>query len=247
MIIIPMAGLSSRFKNAGYTKPKYMLEAHGRTLFSHSINSFQKYFDSESFLFIALDVNHTSDFIKSECLKLGIKNFNIVILDSPTKGQAQTVYEGLTIAKVALDEPLLIFNIDTFRPNFTYPDYLDMDCIDGYLETFIGEGKNWSNILPKEEKDHSVALTAEKKEISKYCCTGLYFWRYAKDFILVFNEYQQRPLSEIDAGEYYIAPMYNHIISKGADIRYSVISHKDVIFCGIPSEYEEFITTGQNI
>ncbi|EOA0230274.1 capsular biosynthesis protein, partial [Escherichia coli] len=36
MIVIPMAGLSSRFKKAGYVKPKYMLEAHGKTLFSHS-------------------------------------------------------------------------------------------------------------------------------------------------------------------------------------------------------------------
>ena len=56
MIIIPMAGLSSRFKDAGYVKPKYMLEAHGKTLFSHSLYSFKNYFDSESFLFVALDL-----------------------------------------------------------------------------------------------------------------------------------------------------------------------------------------------
>ncbi|MBD6989485.1 capsular biosynthesis protein, partial [Vibrio parahaemolyticus] len=44
MIIIPMAGMSSRFFNAGYDKPKYMLEARGVTLFEHSILSFKKYF-----------------------------------------------------------------------------------------------------------------------------------------------------------------------------------------------------------
>lgn len=75
MIVIPMAGLSSRFKNAGYTKPKYMLEAHGKTLFNHSVSSFQKYFSSEKFLFIALDVNDTYEFIRSECLSLGINDF----------------------------------------------------------------------------------------------------------------------------------------------------------------------------
>lgn len=241
MIIIPMAGLSSRFKKAGYKKPKYMLEAHGKTLFSHSVNSFHNYFDSERFLFIALDVDNTHDFIRSECAELGIKNFEIVILDEPTQGQAQTVYEGLTAANVAMDEPLLIFNIDTFRPNFTYPDYFDTTSIDGYLETFIGKGKNWSNILPKDENNHTVKLTAEKKEISKYCCTGLYFWRNAKDFIRIFNDYQQKSVKDLDAGEYYIAPMYNQLITEGADIRYSVIAHGDVIFCGIPSEYEHFI------
>ncbi|EGR2739468.1 capsular biosynthesis protein, partial [Vibrio parahaemolyticus] len=29
MIVIPMAGMSSRFFKAGYDKPKYMLEATG--------------------------------------------------------------------------------------------------------------------------------------------------------------------------------------------------------------------------
>lgn len=236
-----MAGLSSRFKNAGYTKPKYMLEAHGKTLFNHSVSSFQKYFNSEKFLFIALNVDNTYEFIRTECLNLGIKDFNIVILEEPTKGQAQTVYQGLLAAETSIDEALLIFNIDTFRPGFTYPDVFDIKNTDGYLETFIGEGKNWSNILPKNESDYSVALTAEKKEISKYCCTGLYFWRYAKDFVRVFDEYQQISLKELDAGEYYIAPMYNQLINEGADIRYSIIAPEEVIFCGVPAEYESFM------
>ncbi|MGL5267406.1 MAG: capsular biosynthesis protein, partial [Plesiomonas shigelloides] len=126
-------------------------------------------------------------------------------------------------------------------PGFTYPTVFDIKNVDGYLETFIGEGKNWSNIQPMNEDNYSVACTAEKKEISKYCCTGLYFWRYAKDFIRVFNEYQKVSLNELDAGEYYIAPMYNQLIKEGADIRYSIIAREDVIFCGIPAEYELFI------
>jgi hypothetical protein len=32
MIIIPMSGLSRRFTEAGYHQPKYMLQAHGRSL-----------------------------------------------------------------------------------------------------------------------------------------------------------------------------------------------------------------------
>ena len=241
MIVIPMAGLSSRFKNAGYTKPKYMLEAHGKTLFNHSVSSFQKYFKCEKFLFIALDVDNTHDFINAECVSLGISDFSIVILEEPTKGQAQTVYQGLISENVTMDEALLVFNIDTFRPGFTYPDIFNIKDIDGYLETFIGEGKNWSNIQPKDESNYTVAFTAEKKEISRYCCTGLYFWRYARDFIRVFNEYQQTSSKDLDAGEYFIAPMYNQMINEGADIRYSIISPDEVIFCGIPAEYESFI------
>ncbi|TOH10549.1 capsular biosynthesis protein, partial [Vibrio parahaemolyticus] len=44
MIVIPMAGMSSRFFKAGYKLPKYMLEAHGKSLFEHSLRSFESYF-----------------------------------------------------------------------------------------------------------------------------------------------------------------------------------------------------------
>ena len=32
-VVITMAGLGSRFRKAGYKVPKYMIEAHGKTLF----------------------------------------------------------------------------------------------------------------------------------------------------------------------------------------------------------------------
>ena len=64
MIVIPMAGMSSRFFKAGYDKPKYMLTAHEKTLFEHSVNSFEKYFSKEDFLFIVRDVFETVEFVK---------------------------------------------------------------------------------------------------------------------------------------------------------------------------------------
>ena len=63
MIIIPMAGMSSRFFKAGYDKPKYMLSAHGSTLFEHSVNSFKKYFNDTPFLFIVRVCYITTEFV----------------------------------------------------------------------------------------------------------------------------------------------------------------------------------------
>lgn len=241
MIIIPMAGLSSRFKKAGYKLPKYMLEAKGKSLFEHSVESFRNYFSSESFLFITLDVFESKKFIEQKCKKLGVKNYSVLVLNNPTKGQAETVYLGLKELNVDNDEHLLIYNIDTFRPNFIWPTEFDVSSVDGYLETFVGSGSNWSNVLPLDEIKQTVKLTAEKQEISKYCCTGLYYWRRASDFRSSFNKYKHKSLSELDGGEYYIAPMFNDLIDQEKDIRYSVISRKSVIFCGVPSEYEEFL------
>lgn len=238
MIVIPMAGLSSRFNRAGYDKPKYMLPAFGKTLFSHSVTSFSAYFETETFLFIALKTLGIEKFIEKEVYDLGVKHYQIIILDHPTRGQAETVFNGVRKAGVQGDEPLLIFNIDTFRPGFTFPEEFDCSNIDGYLETFIGSGQNWSNVLPVEGSD-KVRLTAEKQEISEYCCTGLYYWRKCSDFCRIFESHESD--LKFEAGEFYIAPMYNSLIMSSKDVRFTIVAREDVIFCGIPEEYEAFL------
>ncbi|HEY0421149.1 MAG TPA: capsular biosynthesis protein, partial [Acetobacteraceae bacterium] len=73
MIVIPMAGLSRRFTEAGYAAPKYMLQANGRSVFAHAVGSFAAYFASQEFLFIIRDVAGTADFVRAECAALDIR------------------------------------------------------------------------------------------------------------------------------------------------------------------------------
>lgn len=240
MIVIPMAGLSSRFLKAGYTLPKYMLPAHGKTLFEHSVESFFKYFSQEHFLFIMLKSANSREFVRNKCQLLGIDDFSIVELDQPTLGQAHTVALGLDALSFTKDVSLTIFNIDTFRPGFTFPDFLSDKSVDGYLETFIGSGKNWSNVMPFEPGSNRVERTAEKQEISEYCCTGLYYFSSACRFKSTFERLRERGDQGMSAGEYFIAPMYNDLIREGGDIRFSVIPTDEVIFCGVPEEYKDF-------
>lgn len=241
MIVIPMAGLSSRFKKAGFDKPKYMLEAKGQTLFNHSVLSFEKYFNTEEFLFIVLDVHDTPKFVEKSATELGISNYKIVVLDKPTRGQAETVYLGLKAISLGATTAITIFNIDTFRPGFSYPDSFNINDVDGYLETFIGTGANWSNVLPKSKGSDRVVKTAEKQEISEFCCTGLYYFRSAEKFMQLFESFVKMEVRDLQGGEFYIAPMYNNLIEEGADIRFSVIDENDVVFCGVPDEYYAFI------
>lgn len=240
MIIFPMAGLSKRFKNAGYELPKYMLEAGGKTLFHHSVMSFKNYFGLERFIFIALDQYNTQAFVTNECKAMGLTNYEIVILEEPTSGQAETVYLATKRININTDESLLIFNIDTFRPGFSWPKEFDLSDIDGYLETFIGSGANWSNVLPKDKVCQTVQLTAEKQQISEYCCTGIYFWRRSGDFCRIYENHFQKKGNKARDGEFYIAPMYNELIQEGKKVHYSIVADDEVIFCGVPQEYEEF-------
>lgn len=243
MIVIPMAGLSSRFYKAGYTKPKYMLQLDKKSLFNHSVESFKSYFETEKFIFIIRDIQDTKNFVTQKANQLGIKNFEIATLSEPTRGQAETVAIGLKNYEES-GSKLTIFNIDTFRPNFTYPNLESIE--DGYLEVFCGEGNNWSYVRPIKKGETRVELTAEKKVISNLCCTGLYHFSRAKDFFTSYKNYLSLPSEEWEKGELYIAPLYNHLIQKGRKIHFKLIDRDEVIFCGTPSEYEDLTIQFQN-
>ncbi|MBX7490602.1 glycosyltransferase family 2 protein [Helicobacter turcicus] len=232
-IIFPMAGLSSRFTKFGFTQPKYMLKIKENSVFFNAVNSFNKYYKSCKFLFIYREILETKDFIVKECEKLHLSNYVLVELEKPTLGQAHTVSLGLENANIPQDESILIFNIDTFRPNFKLPATLDYEKIDGYLEVFQGDGEQWSFILPGDS--NKVIKTTEKERISSLCSSGLYYFKKACDFLEAFNTSLANNIT--NKGEYYIAPLYNSLIHKGKDIRYFEIPRNAIIFCGTPEDY----------
>ena len=233
-----MAGLSKRFTDAGFTLPKYMLYAREKSLFNLAVSSFKAYFKTAKFLFIARDVFCTKEFIQKECDILGISFFDVVILNEPTRGQAETVYLGLLASNLPTTEPVLIFNIDTFRPNFSFP--VELPNWDGYLEVFEGDGANWSYAKTEHENSTKVIQTAEKEEISTHCSTGIYYFKKKESFMEAF-EAANVDVSKIKLNELYVAPLYNYLIAKSFNIHIEIIERNDVMFCGIPQEYYDYL------
>ncbi len=234
MIVIPMAGLSRRFFDAGYDQPKYMLPIGTDTAFDRSIASFQAYFSDRPFLFIARETGGVAEFLEARTEALGIAETRVVMLDRETAGQAETVELGIDGASIAEDSPLTIFNIDTFRPGYREPDAARLASIAGWLEVFRGSGDNWSYVRSSDEANRIAAETAEKKPISDLCCTGLYHFNRAEDFRSALNAERSAP----QAKELYVAPLYNHLIARGLSVGYEIIAPEEVIFCGTPAEYQ---------
>lgn len=224
-----MAGLSSRFFKAGYKEPKYKLVAHGKTLFQWSVKTFEDYYQTEKFIFICRNVYDTPAFISDEINKIGIKNFEIIVLEKETRGQAETVF--LSLDKVREHEPFLIFNIDTYEKKFSSYESGN----ETYLEVFEGEGDHWSFAEPIEGS-FLVKRTTEKNRISNLCSNGVYGF---SDKNIYINAYIEMIRDNI--GELYIAPMFNYIISKGIEVKYKLVDIDDHIFMGTPSEYTAFL------
>ena len=240
MIVIPMAGQSSRFFEVGYSVPKHMLQLKGHSVFYHALNSFRYCFNAIPFLFIARDIYNTSEFLVAECKKLGIKNCGYVLLRNHTRGQAETVLNGLSQVGTSDEMPLTIFNIDTFRPNFRFPTDKSIKEADGFLEVFRGSGDNWSYVRPQSKGSTKIVEVAEKRCISNLCCTGLYHFKRTSDFRDSFNA-SSSPRSQAELKEKYVAPLYNHLIERGLSVHYQLIDRREVVFCGTPSEYENLI------
>ncbi|MBC2689520.1 MULTISPECIES: glycosyltransferase family 2 protein [Pseudomonas] len=239
MIIITMAGASSRFFRAGYNIPKYQLEINGKSVFKYSVESFSNYFKTENFIFVIRDIYNTREFIEREVQELGISEYKILTLEGETRGQAETAY--LATTQYTDDFPIYIFNIDTFRHNYIKPEFID-DC-DGYLEVFRADGEHWSFILA--DSHGNVCRTTEKDRISDLCSDGLYYFKSKKDFEAVFKDALEHGKSV--KGELYIAPLYNELISRGKIIKYAEISLDQIDFCGTPEEYEILLNKfGQN-
>ena len=235
MIVIPMVGLSSRFFKAGYKTPKFRLPIGGSTVFQKSVETFSKYFESDDFLFLCRNDRETIEFIENTIQALKIKQYQIFSFEAITAGQAETVYEGTR--GVDSGEELFIFNIDTFRLNFEKPTWINQ-C-DGYLEVFKGEGNHWSFIRPGC-KNH-VIETTEKNRVSDLCSDGLYYFKCKSDFDNAFLDAKMN--QKTVKGEYYIAPLYNHLIKAGKLIFYDLVAEGNLVFCGTPQEYEHVIRT----
>jgi hypothetical protein len=232
MIVIPMAGASRRFADAGYLEPKHQLPLGGISVFDHAVGSFQAYFVSLPFLFVVRA--EAAAFVGAACERLGIREARVVTLDAPTAGQAETVELGLSGANVGDAQAITIFNIDTFRPSFTFPNADWAKHSDGWLEVFRGSGANWSYVRPAPRDEPRALETAEKRPISDLCCTGLYHFRCAGDFRQALARERAAP----SAPELYVAPLYNHLINEGRRIHYRLIAPNEVTFCGVPAEYE---------
>jgi len=236
MIVIPMAGMSRRFFDAGYSRPKYELPLDGQTLFACCVRSFEHYFGSERFVFVHRHAFGADDFIARECDMLGLEDYVTVGLGETTRGQAETVLRGLEGAGAGGNEALLIFNIDTIRPHYRFPE--GMQSCDGYLEVFAGEGEHWSFVRPATSLCPLVAETTEKRRVSPLCSTGLYYFARAADFgagcehALADGGHYLRQW-----GELYVAPLYNHLIPAGKRVMYHQVGANEVHFAGTPQEY----------
>ncbi len=238
--VICMAGLGRRFSEAGYAEPKFMIRSDSRTLFEYSLLSLPLEIASKV-IFIALkeheDKFRVSSFIEEKFKALteklnGQMEIEIILLDKPTAGQAQTAL----LAQEFMDDSdeIAVYNIDTFFKSKTLKNLLTkpQNKLDGVIGAFTIKRKDAKWSFAETNNCGLVIQTAEKVQISNNALTGFYHFTRAGDFFRVAREAVET--NDKNRGEFYIAPLYNKLIEKGK--KFTLDMADIIIPMGTPEE-----------
>jgi dTDP-glucose pyrophosphorylase len=236
-IVITMAGRGSRFYEAGYTVPKYEIMAHGKSLFEWSMVSLQNFLTSDArVIFVCLAENKSAAYVREQSAALGLRDVHVVEVDEITDGQATSAYVSRSLWRP--DEPLLVYNIDTYvEPDALQPGHIRANS-DGWVPCFQVPGTHWSFV--KLGDDGWAVDLAEKQRISDFATVGLYWFARASDYVDAYEQFFADPKNLV-RGERYIAPLYRHLIATGSKISISDLAVGQVHVLGTPTELNQFL------
>jgi len=227
-VLIPMAGLGSRFQKEGFTVPKQLINIKDRQLIDISLDCLDT--TDCNLIFIIRD-EHVYNFRMDEILRMKFgDDIKVVVLDHLTRGSVEScLYAAEYIDN---DAPLVIHTLDIeFSPVFDPKTVGRIIDADGVLLTFKSNSANYS--YAKCDDDNYVSETAEKKAISSDACVGIYGFKRGSDFCNYARKMIENDIRTNN--EFYIAPLYNLLINNGLKI-ITVPVEKMHVF-GTPDEF----------
>ena len=223
-----MAGLGSRFADAGYIMPKQLIMVDGTQMLDWSLRSLVK---DECNLIFVVRHEHVRNFSIDTILrdKYG-EDIKVIVVDKLTEGTVATCL----LAKDYIDNdiPLLIYTLDVFFEPYFNP--ADMSDSDGFLLTFKSNNDGYS--YAQLDSDGFVTKTAEKEVISENAAVGIYGYKTG----IMFVKYAEKMIRENirTKGEFYVCPLYNLMIADGLKVTTDSVDKMHLM--GTPSELEFF-------
>jgi dTDP-glucose pyrophosphorylase len=238
-LVIPMAGLGSRFSAAGYQVSKPLLPVGEYRMFEIVISNL--WHSSISKIVIVSKKGAVSGkAIDKIATQLGVPVHNLEI-DFVTEGPADSV----SLARHFLNDqdPLVIANSDQYVDadlSFFF-ETLDSKSGQHLILTMEADDPRWSYV--ELDSMGQVSRVREKEVISKFATVGIYGFATALDFHLSME--RMRQVDDRTNGEFYVAPLFNYL-SPGAEIGISHLGDLgDVMHgLGVPEDYETFLSKG---
>ena len=235
-VVIPMAGIGSRFVKAGFSKPKPFIDVLGKSMIERVLENL--YFPEARFILIGRNehLQKERDLVQKITSEL---NAEFISIDRITEGSACTVLFARDI--INNDAPLLIANSDQLI-DLSMQNFIN-DCksrdLDGSILTFKDLSKNPKWSFAKLNNSGIVTEVREKEPISEFATVGIYYFSMGCDFVngaidMIINNDRVN-------NEFYTCPVYNYLIRDKKEIGVFNINQEAMNGIGTPEDLSIFL------
>jgi dTDP-glucose pyrophosphorylase len=178
IILIPLGGLGTRFKNLGYKLPKPLINVMGKPIICWLLDNL----NLDSIDYVIIPYNPEIEKYRFEfVLKKQYPNINFIFIKliNNTRGAAETIY--ITLEKMKMDDmPILCLDGDNFYIQDIVKKWNGDNCI--YVFKDSSDTEAYSYIQLNENK---IIDIVEKQKISDLASTGGYgfnSWHKLRDY-----------------------------------------------------------------
>ena len=234
--IFPAAGLGQRFKDVGEVRPKPLILVEDVPLLIWSICNFP-ILPIDTVWVISLKKDNIKKFFHNNYKKIPF-SVQFIELDAPTNGPAETIKHALD--EISTDQIIIVANTDQYV-------FADLDSFinntrdrisSGRILTMKAIGPQWSYLTRNNEG--FVNKVVEKVEISSEATVGIYSFSNSCDLTRAIK--RMMDANDRVNNEFYVAPVYNYLISDNLQISADFIGEIDheVRGTGTPNDLRNF-------
>lgn len=227
-IVIPMAGRGQRFRDAGYTTPKPFIKVKDKPMIRLVVENLVP--KDRNFRLILICLPEHSELIRKE-----FPGAVVVIVGEPTKGAACTTLHARDF--IDNKDELVVASCDQIIDWQQEKFYQRASRKDGMIVTYKSDKEHHSFCRTEKGK---VVEVAEKKVISNDANIGVYYFGSGCDFVTAAEIMIDK--DDNFKGEYYLAPIYNHLIAMGRkNIEIYDIPEETCHILGTPVEMRKYL------
>ena len=199
-LVIPCAGLGSRFREQGFKLPKPLIDVKGQPMIERVYDNLG--IRAKQVIFIVRKDDEENYGMGSK-----IKQFCPEAFILEVDGLQQGAYKTVECARKIIpdDHGLIIANSDQLIDYDAFKVDDQLKDSDGLILTFDAFGEKWSYA---RTENGEVVEVAEKKQISNEATCGVYYFKTASDFFEAGDK--MVAAGETTNGEYYICPVFNY-------------------------------------
>lgn len=240
-----LAGHGTRFKEAGYETPKYLLNYPNNrsTIIEEIISSFGFTQDVRIKLICnKRDLSYKEVMDKS--LSKTKRNYELLYIDD-TRGQAETAFIAakhikLNEPKLYQTSPIIFFNGDTILKSRDLEALISLmdEGSKGIIDCFNSKKESYSYVAV--DNMNFVTDIREKVVISNKATSGLYFFSSPSLYSKQYDEI----LEEDTLSEIYISDIYRNMIKNKIKLKAYIDNNQaNTIILGTPDDYRSHIST----